>query len=166
LARPAVDPVKQADPGRHGRWRSRVRGLPEFAGELPVSTLAEEITTPGQGQVRAFVATAGNPVLSTPGGAALGAALSQLDFMVAVDFYVNETTRYADVILPPTDALERDHYDLVLHLYAVRDTARFTPAVFPKPAGTRHDWEIFGELGRRYLRRRRSLSLRQRMMLP
>jgi anaerobic selenocysteine-containing dehydrogenase len=89
---------------------------------------------------------AGNPVLSTPDGKRLGEALDSLDFMAAVDIYLNETTRHADVILPPTTALERDHYDIVFHGLAVRNTARFTPAVLPKPPGTRHDWEIFRDL--------------------
>ena len=108
-------------------WRSRVRDLPEFGGELPVSTLADEILTPGEGQVRAVLTLAGNPVSSTPDGPRLAGALAGLDFMAAVDIYVNETTRHADVILPPTTALERDHYDLVFHALAVRNTARFTP---------------------------------------
>jgi anaerobic selenocysteine-containing dehydrogenase len=140
-------------PGHYDKWRSRVRGLPEFAGELPVAALAEEILTPGDGQVRALVTVAGNPVLSTPNGAQLDRALAGLDFMVAVDFYVNETTRHADVILPPTTALEHDHYDLVFHALAVRNTARYSAPVLPKPDGARHDWEIFTELARRYRRR-------------
>jgi anaerobic selenocysteine-containing dehydrogenase len=130
-----------------------VRGLPEFAGELPVAALAEEILTPGDGQVRALVTVAGNPVLSTPNGAQLDRALAGLDFMVAVDFYVNETTRHADIILPPTTALEHDHYDLIFHTFAVRNTARYSGPVLPKPSGARHDWEIFTELARRYRRR-------------
>ena len=113
-----------------------MRGLPEFGGELPVATLAEEIETPGDGQVRALLTVAGNPVLSTPDGSRLDEALAGLDFMVAVDIYLNETTRHADVILPPTTALERDHYDLVFHALAVRNTARFTPAVFAEAATT------------------------------
>lgn len=145
---PAIDAVGTGLIGRghHDAWRSRVRGLPETAGELPVSALREEIETPGEGQVRALLTVAGNPVLSTPDGARLDRALDGLDFMAAVDIYVNETTRHADVILPPTTALERDHYDLVFHLLAVRDTARFTPAVFDKDSDQRHDWEIFREL--------------------
>ena len=145
---PAIDAVGTGLIGRghHDAWRSRVRGLPETAGELPVAALREEIETPGQGQVRALLTVAGNPVLSTPDGARLDGALEDLDFMAAVDIYVNETTRHADVILPPTTALERDHYDLVFHLLAVRDTARFTPAVFEKGADQRHDWQIFREL--------------------
>lgn len=145
---PAIDAVGTGLIGRghHDAWRSRVRGLPETAGELPVSALREEIETPGQGQVRAVLTVAGNPVLSTPDGARLDTALRGLDFMAAVDIYVNETTRHADVILPPTTALERDHYDLVFHLLAVRDTARFTPAVFEKDADQRHDWQIFREI--------------------
>lgn len=145
---PAVDMVGRGLLGRGhlGRWTSRVRGLPEFGGELPVSVLAEEIATPGEGQVRALVTMAGNPVSSTPGGQHLDTALEGLDFMVAVDFYVNETTRHADVILPPTGPLERDHYDLIFHLLAVRNTARWSDALFPRPEGSRHDWEIYRDL--------------------
>lgn len=145
---PAIDAVGSGLIGRghHDAWRSRVRGLPETAGELPVSALREEIETPGEGQVRALLTVAGNPVLSTPDGSRLDEALRGLDFMAAVDIYVNETTRHADVILPPTTSLERDHYDLVFHLLAVRNTARFTPAVFDKEADQRHDWQIFREI--------------------
>jgi anaerobic selenocysteine-containing dehydrogenase len=96
-----------------------------------------------------MVTIAGNPVLSTPDGRSLGTALDGLDFMVAIDIYLNETTRHADVILPPTTALERDQYDLIFHGFAVRNTARFTPAVFAKPDDARHDWEIFGTLAER-----------------
>ena len=145
---PAIDAVGTGLIGRghHDAWRSRVRGLPETAGELPVAALREEIETPGEGQVRALLTVAGNPVLSTPDGARLDRALRDLDFMAAVDIYVNETTRHADVILPPTTALERDHYDLVFHLLAVRNTARFTPAVFEKEPDQRHDWQVFREI--------------------
>ncbi|MGZ4468897.1 MAG: molybdopterin-dependent oxidoreductase, partial [Nocardioidaceae bacterium] len=151
---PAVDAVGRGFIGRghHDLWRSRVRDLPEFAGELPVATLADEILTPGAGQVRALLTLAGNPVLSTPDGKRLDEAIAGLDFVAAVDIYVNETTRHADVILPPTTALERDHYDLVFHLLAVRNTARFTPAVLPKPAGAMHDWEIYREIALRTAR--------------
>src|SRR4051794_18221154 len=145
---PAVDVVQRGlvGPGHHDVWRSRVRGAPEFGGELPAAVMREEIETPGDGQIRAMVTVAGNPVLSTPGGAGLAEALDSLDFMVAVDLYLNETTRHADVILPPTTALERDHYDLVFHSLAIRNTARFSPAVFAKPDEARHDWEILREL--------------------
>jgi len=148
---PAIDAVGTGLIGRghFDAWRSRVRGLPETAGELPVSALREEIDTPGDGRIRAMLTVAGNPVLSTPDGAALDRSLAGLDFMAAVDIYVNETTRHADVILPPTTALERDHYDLVFHLLAVRNTARFTPAVFSKEDDARHDWEIFREIALR-----------------
>ena len=148
---PAVDIVGRriVGPGHHDVWRSRVRQVPEFAGELPAATMTEELTTPGKGQVRAMVTIAGNPVLSTPDGRRLAAALDGLDFMVAIDIYLNETTRHADVILPPTTALERDQYDLIFHGFAVRNTARFTPAVFARPDDARHDWEIFGALAER-----------------
>jgi anaerobic selenocysteine-containing dehydrogenase len=153
FTRPAVEIIRSGGMyggrRRFGRWKSRVRGLPEFAGELPVAALAEEMDTPGPGQVRALVTHAGNPVLSTPNGARLERAIERLEFYAAIDFYVNETTRHAHVILPPTAALERDHYDLVFHALAVRNTAKFSRAVFPKPAGARHDWEILIELTRR-----------------
>jgi anaerobic selenocysteine-containing dehydrogenase len=153
IPKPAVDVLKFISPGHFDAWRSRVRGLPEFGGELPVAALAEEIDTPGEGRIRALVTSAGNPVLSTPDGTRLDKALAGLDFMVSIDFYLNETTRHADVILPPTGPLERDHYDLVFHAFAVRNTARFNPALLPKPEGTKHDWEIFRDLGRRYVKR-------------
>jgi anaerobic selenocysteine-containing dehydrogenase len=155
LTAPAIDVVGRGlvGKGHHGAWRSRVRGLPEFGGELPVATLADEILTPGDGQVRALLTVAGNPVSSTPDGRRLGEAIAGLDFVAAVDLYVNETTRHADVILPPTTALERDHYDLVFHALAVRNTARFTPALLPPPAGALHDWEIYREIALRTARR-------------
>ena len=145
---PALDLIsgRYISPGGIGRWRSRVRGLPEVGGELPVAALAEEIETPGDGQVRALVTIAGNPVLSTPNGRRLDRALATLDFIAAVDCYVNETTRHAHVILPPTSPLERDHYDLIFNALAVQDVAKFSPAVFPRAADARHDWEIFNEL--------------------
>ena len=143
---PAVDLRRFVGAGHYDRYRSRVRGLPEYGGELPAACMREEIETPGDGRIRAFVTIAGNPVLSTPDGRRLGEALDSLEFMVAIDLYLNETTRHADVILPPTTALERDHYDLVFHSLAIRNTARFSPAVFARPDGARHDWEIFRDL--------------------
>jgi anaerobic selenocysteine-containing dehydrogenase len=110
-----------------GRWASRVRGLPEAYGELPVSCLAEEIDTPGEGQVRALVTMAGNPALSTPNSGRLTRALEGLDFMLSVDVYVNETTRHADVILPGPTPLERSHYDIAFYQLSVRNVANYTP---------------------------------------
>jgi anaerobic selenocysteine-containing dehydrogenase len=155
LTSPAIDAVGRGLLGRghYDKFRSRVRQAPEFGGELPVSVLREEIETPGEGRVRTLLTIAGNPVLSTPDGGALDKALEGLDFCVAVDIYLNETTRHADVILPPTTLLERDHYDLPFHVLAVRDTARFTPATFPKDRDQRHDWEIFRDLYVRVQRR-------------
>ena len=144
---PAVDQVPNTRPGGFGRHLSRVRGLPEFDNELPASTLADEILTPGIGQVKTLFTGAGNPVLSTPNGSKLDQALEKLDFMVSLDFYINETTRHADIILPPTSPLEHDHYDLAFHINSIRNTARFNEPVFEKPLGALHDWEIFTRLG-------------------
>lgn len=144
--------------GSHGRWKSRVRGLPETGGELPVATLAEDILTPGEGRVRAMVTIAGNPVLSTPNGRQLDRAFADLEFMVAIDPYLNETTRHAHLILPPPSPLEREHYDIAFHLLAVRNTTRYAEALFDKGPNARHDWEILIGLARR-LERLRGFSL-------
>jgi anaerobic selenocysteine-containing dehydrogenase len=120
-------------PGRGfsvGRWNSRVRQAPEVRGELPVATMAEEIETEGQGQVRALVTIAGNPALSAPNADRLEKAFSSLAFMVSVDPYLNETTRHADVVLPPPSVLERSHFDLSFTSLAVRNFANYSPVVF------------------------------------
>lgn len=144
---PAFDLVARMRPGSFGRWTSRVRGLPEFGGELPVAALAEEILTPGEGQIRALTTVAGNPVLSTPNGARLDEALRSLDFMVSIDPYLNETTRHAHVILPPSATLHRDHYDMTFGVFAVRNTAKYSAPMLDKPADALHDWEILSALG-------------------
>ena len=149
FTRPAMDQVVNTNPGGFGRFASRGRGLPEFNYELPAATMVDEIRTEGEGQIRLMFTGAGNPVLSTPNGRALDEALEEVDFMISVDPALNETTRHADVILPPTSPLEHDHYDIAFHNLAIRNTARYSPAVFDKPEGAMHDWEIFGELGAR-----------------
>src|SRR3989449_6779767 len=126
---------------RFGRRVSRVRQAPEVYGELPAACLAEEIETPGEGQVRALITIAGNPALSTPNGARLERALAALEFMVSLDIYVNETTRRADVILPGLSPLEQSHYDLALRQLAIRNVATYSPPVFDPPAGQPPEWE-------------------------
>jgi anaerobic selenocysteine-containing dehydrogenase len=126
---------------RFGRWASRVRGLGEVFGELPVACLAEEIQTPGEGQVRALLTVAGNPLLSTPNSDRLAAAMDELDFMVSVDIYVNETTRHADVILPSPSPLEKAHFDLIFQGFAIRNYANYSPPVLERPEGMPDEWE-------------------------
>jgi len=151
--RPAVDLVTLSErltgESAWGRHHQRVSGLPEFAGELPVAGLADEILTPGPGQVRGMFIYAGNPVLSTPGGARLDQAMEQLEWCVAVDMYVTETTRHADVILPPVAQLERSDIDLVFPSFSVRNQIRYNPAALPTPVGGKDDWEILRELAAR-----------------
>jgi anaerobic selenocysteine-containing dehydrogenase len=136
--------------GHRDRWRSRVRGLPEFAGELPVAALAEEILTPGEGQVRGLLSCAGNPVLSTPAGGALDAALATLDYYVAIDIYVNESTRHAHLILPPASPLTQHHYDTVFSGFAVRRVARLNAPLRARAPDERGDWEIVNGLASAY----------------
>ena len=132
----AVGGQANAAPGprrafRHDRWRSRVRNRPEVLGELPVATLADEITTPGEGQVRALITIGGNPCLSTPNADQLDAAFASLEFMISLDPYLNETTRHADVILPGPPPLAREHFDVVFHQLSVRNVAHWTPPAVP-----------------------------------
>lgn len=159
FTQPAVDMVAlgamSGQKGHFGRRTSRVKGLPEFGGEYPASTMADEILTPGDGQIRAFVTIAGNPLLSSPNGGRLEEAFGQLEFMVSVDYYLNETTRHADVILPPTAALERSHYDLIFSMFAVRNIAKYSEALFDPGPDTRHDWQILLELAHRLEKRRK-----------
>ena len=129
-----------------GRGHSRVSGKPEVLGEYPVAVLAEEITTPGENQVRALITVAGNPVLSTPHSNQLDAALAELEFMVSIDIYLNETTRHADVILPPPSALEKDHYDVGLYIYAVRNIANYSVPVLQKDDASPEEHEILLKL--------------------
>jgi len=131
---------------KYNRYQSRVRGLPEFMGELPVSALAEEILTEGEGQIKALITSCGNPILSTPNGRQLDVAFEKLEFMVSVDIYINETTRHAHLILPPATGLEVSHYDLTFNALAVRNVTRFSEPLFPKSDEAKYDWEIFQEL--------------------
>lgn len=135
--------------GSFGGWTTRVRGAPVFNDEQPSACLAEEIATPGPGQVRGLLTLAGNPALSVPNAPALDAALPGLEFHVAVDFYLNETTRHADLILPPTGSLEHVNYEVLFHGLAVRNTAKLSPRVLEPEADTRDDWQIVSELALR-----------------
>jgi anaerobic selenocysteine-containing dehydrogenase len=167
FTQPAVDMVAlgamAGQSGHFGRRFSRVKKLPEFGGEFPASTMADEMLTPGEGQIRAFVSIAGNPVLSSPNGGRLDKAFGNLDFMVSVDYFLNETTRHADVILPPTSGLERSHYDLIFSMFAVRNTAKYSPALFDAGEDSRHDWQILLELAHRLEKRRAGGRLPLRM---
>ncbi len=131
---------------RIGHGYSRVRQSPEAIGEYPVSVMAEEILTTGDGQIRAMVTVAGNPVLSTPNGAQLDKAFESLEFMVAVDIYLNETTRHANVILPPPSHLERSHYDMVFTAFSIRNVANFSEAVFEREADQPDEWQILAKV--------------------
>ncbi|HEY7347724.1 MAG TPA: molybdopterin oxidoreductase family protein [Ktedonobacterales bacterium] len=127
---------------RLGRWKSRVRGLPECFGELPVACLAEEIETSGAGQVRALITIAGNPALSTPNGQRLQQALSTLEYMVSMDLYLNETTRHANVILPAPSVLTRSHYDIALYQLSVQNIAHYSAPIFAPEPGMLNEWEV------------------------
>ncbi|MCW8843920.1 MAG: molybdopterin-dependent oxidoreductase [Rhodobacteraceae bacterium] len=129
--------------------RSRVSGQPLYNGEYPVSVMAEEMETPGEGQIKALVTIAGNPVLTAPNGRRIETALEGLEFMMSIDIHVNDTTRHADLILPGTVALEEVMYDMVFHSFAVRNTAGFAEALFEPPNGNPQEWEILATLAAR-----------------
>ncbi|RQP23955.1 molybdopterin-dependent oxidoreductase [Piscinibacter terrae] len=129
-----------------GRWKSRVSGSPEVYGEIPMNCMAEEMETPGPGQVKALITVASNPVLSAPNGPRLAAALDGLDFMVSLDIYINETTRHADVILPGVSPLEESHYDVPFPMFSHRNHARFSEAILPVPEGQQQEWKTMLKL--------------------
>ncbi len=137
-----IHPPDQPPGFAFGRWKSRVRGAPEVLGQYPVSCLAEEISTPGEGQIKALITIAGNPVISSPDAGKLDAALPLLDCMVSVDNYLNETTRHADVILPGLSPFEQPHYDELLWSWAVRNAGNYSEAIFPPEPGRLAEWEI------------------------
>lgn len=134
---------------RWGRWRSRVRGLPEMLGALPSAAMAEEMETPGEGRVRALVCVAGNPVLTTPNGERLARALADLELVVAVDYYVNETTRHAHWVLPARHVFETGNFDLLLSRFSVRNNAKYSPPIVRTGDDTRDDWDILSDLAAR-----------------
>jgi len=150
---PVIDLVgiatKTGKTGSFNSRQSRVHKLPDFSGEYPVSTLADEILTEGDGQIKAMITIAGNPVLSTPNGKQLEKALASLDFMVAIDIYLNETSKYANIILPTTTGVETAHYDLIFHQLTVRNTTKYNEALFEREENQRHDWEILSALTER-----------------
>jgi anaerobic selenocysteine-containing dehydrogenase len=135
--------------GSFDRWRSRVSGYPEYMGEFPAAALGEEIETPGEGQIRALLVMAGNPVLSLPNGGRLDRAFAGLEFMVSIDIYRNETSRHADLILPTTFGLEHEQYSMLNLALAVRNVAHYSPAILRKPEGLRHDWQVLVDLAAR-----------------
>ncbi len=157
---PAFDLLQIAE-GKNifNRWQSRIRNLPEFMGELPVAALAEEILTDGDGQIKALFTSCGNPVLSTPNGGQLETALDKLEFMVSIDIYINETTRFADIILPPATGLETSHYDVIFNMFAVRNIAKYSAPLFEKAVNAKYDWEIFQELFHRLSGEEKPLNL-------
>jgi anaerobic selenocysteine-containing dehydrogenase len=142
---PAIDLPKIASragqQGHFGIWKSRISGLPEFGGELPVATLAEEMETPGDGQIKAMICIAGNPVLSTPNGDQLAKAIDGLEFVVALDMFITATSSRADLIIPPLSPLERDHYGLAFHAIAVHNTTKYSERLFTPDAEARDDWQ-------------------------
>ena len=146
---PAVDVVNNSGPGYLGKRHSRVSNLPDFNGDYPVVAMADEMLVEGAGQLKGFMTVAGNPVLSTPNGEKLDTAFANLDFMVAIDYFVTETSRHAHIILPPVSPLERDHYDVTFNNFAVHNVAKYSKALFAKKKSAKYDWQIYLELAER-----------------
>lgn len=150
FTQPAYDVVKLSTKKNRkdnfGKYHSRVRNLPYFSSEFPVATLADEILTEGEGQIKAMICIAGNPILSSPNGERLAEAFEQLDFMVAVDIYLNETTRHADIILPAATGLEIPQFDVFFNVFSVKNTVKYSPPLFEKTEEQRYDWQILRRL--------------------
>jgi anaerobic selenocysteine-containing dehydrogenase len=152
FTKPAADLVEVStflgEQGSVNSFQSK-SGLPEFSGELPANTMADQIEIEGPNQIKAMFMIAGNPVLSSPNSNRLDKAFAGLDFMVSVDSYLNETSKHADVILPSSSHLEQSHYDVALNMIAVRNVAKYSPPLFKPAKNTKHDWEIILEIARR-----------------
>ena len=149
---PAFDLLRNHKRGHKtsfGQHATRVRKLPFFNGEFPVAALAEEIQTEGEGQIKALITVAGNPVLSTPSGHKLAQAFDGLDYMVCVDIYLNETTKHANIILPGTTGVENSHFDIFFNSFSVRNTVKYSPPLFEKEQQQRSDWQILTEISAR-----------------
>jgi anaerobic selenocysteine-containing dehydrogenase len=136
-----LTPPEFANGFEFGRWHSRVRGAPEVLGQVPISCLAEEIATPGAGQIKALITIAGNPVLSAPDAAKLDAALPELECMISLDNWLNETTRHAHVILPGASVLEQPHYDEMIWSWAVRNAGKYSEAIFETEPERVPEWQ-------------------------
>ncbi len=150
LAAADIAPLGRRFIGNHwGRWRSRVRGLPEFLGALPSAAMAEEMETPGKGQIRALVCLAGNPVRSTPNSERIDRAIAGLELVVSIDQYVNETARHAHYVLPPRHVFETGNFDVLLQRFAVRNVVKYSPPILRTDDDTRDDWEIATDLAAR-----------------
>ena len=166
-----VQPIPGLEDGapEFGRYRTRVRGAKEVLGQVPVSCLAEEIATPGEGQIKALITVAGNPVLSTPAGHKLDEVLPSLDAMIAVDLWLNETTRHADVILPAPSPLEQPHHDDLILNFAINSIANYSPPVFalagPGPARGVGDPDPADRAVHRHARRGRRRRRHRRRVL-
>ena len=166
---PAFDPVAMSGRGtfkKFNRWQSDVRKLPEFGGELPVAAMAEDILNGDKAPIKGMLTVAGNPVLSTPNGTQLEEALQKVEFMVSIDIYLNETTKYADVILPPATGLENDHYDVVFHSLAIHNHAKYSKALFEPEEGAMRDWEIFKKLTSRFAKQTLAEKAQAPFMTP
>ncbi len=149
FGRPATgqfEPTGEEHTLQYGRFRSRARGFPEYMNMLPASCMAEELECAGEDAVHAMITVAGNPVLSVPNGKRVGAALERLEFMVALDFYINETTRHADIILPSTTQLEHSNYEFLFAAWQQGNYARYSPAVFEPEPQSRHQYQLFLEI--------------------
>ena len=153
FGKPAADPLvwkmntSMTGEPEFGKWRSRVRGAPEILGQVPASCLAEEIATPGPGQIKGFINIAANPTISVPDSQQLEDALPLLDCMIAIDCYMNETTRFAHVLLPGPSPLESPHFDELMWGWAVGSAAKWSDQLFDTPEGTVPEWEILARLG-------------------
>lgn len=144
---PLVDMLATLPPGMPlSQGRSRVRGVPAVLGQFPASCMAEEIDTPGEGQIKALLTMAANPVLSAPGSERLAAALPMLECMVSLDNYVNETTRHAHVILPSPSFLETPHFDMWSWVFSLTSGGHYSPPLLPTPERPEH-WRVVAKVG-------------------
>lgn len=134
---------KFAPPGKH---RTRLRDQPTIAGFHSLAELADEITTPGAGQIRAMLVAAGNPVVSGPDGNSMDKAFAQLELLVAVDFVQRESHRHAHWLIPGTHFLEREGLHALMAGLTELPFAQYARQAVKPPPGIKEEWQFFTDL--------------------
>ena len=128
---------------------SRMRNLRGIRGEMLTTTLAEEILTPGDGQVRALIVSGGNPVVAWPDQELTVAAMKDLELLVVIDHRMSSTAEFADYVIAPTLSLERADIPHLMDRWFRAPYTNYTDAITERAGDVLNEWEVFWELSKR-----------------
>ncbi len=132
-----------------GFAKSRVRGLTQLGIEMPTAALADEILTPGDGQVRALICIGGNPLVAWPNQSKVERALGSLELLVCIDIKLAQTARLAHYVIAPRISLERDDIATAPEIFYEEPYARYAEALLPPQGDVLDEWEFYWEIARR-----------------